>query len=825
MMTHRSRLWLTPITLLSLALAAGGCPPSPALDDDSSATGGDGEVPRGDPVVERQLLWPHGPVPESAVEVRAEDLCPAEADASLAEARAAYRSGDLDAAAEDLRAILDRGDVPDDDGSVHLLLGVILAELDRLEAAVEVLSHDALRRGPLSGEANMVLGQCLEGLDRGDEARVAYAAVPVDSGRYDEARVRLAALTLDAGDPEQAMTDLLPLLADPAQLGSPRRARALVLLGRAYLARGAEDDTSRAYDCFLAAWRSFPTDEAADEAALEMAALADAVPAERHPTVLDELARAIAYHDRGHYTSAYELMEEIAGDLPADDPQVVCDAAYVRGRSLHKRKRYDDAGPFLDLAATACAGIDDDQAVYAIYNRAQGHLKRNRDQQAIDTFLLLPERFPTHSYADDGFMQAALVELDRDRPGAARALLTRLLDELPPGDMFAEAHWRLAWAAYREGDQATAVEHLGAIIEAPPGVRQRKEYLRARYWEAKMIGWPDGEGAVVHRDEDDPGVPADVPRAAHLLSDLAREHPMSYYGAMAHGRLATIDPGAAAEVAEVLSARRHALDGRARRAASWRVDRRFWDRPERDEAIALACAGLTGPAIGELNRARASATPWDWQTEQLIATIAAIAGDPFTSHNTIRVRFRSDHPEQISERSWAALHLAYPDDFAGEIRGAVAGKPLRPELFQGLVREESAFQTEIRSWAGAMGLSQLMWGTARLTARTMGIKGLRKADLADPTINLAIGATYLSMMLEQFGGNIPCAVAAYNAGPGAVERWLDARSGYPVDEWVEEIPYRETRSYVPRVIDSYQTYTYLDGDRVFVALPLHVPTR
>jgi soluble lytic murein transglycosylase len=118
-----------------------------------------------------------------------------------------------------------------------------------------------------------------------------------------------------------------------------------------------------------------------------------------------------------------------------------------------------------------------------------------------------------------------------------------------------------------------------------------------------------------------------------------------------------------------------------------------------------------------------------------------------------------------------------------------------------------------------------MWGTAKLTAKQMGIQGLRKEDLGDPTINLAIGSTYLAMMLKQFDGNIPCALAAYNAGPGAVERWLTARSGYPVDEWVEDIPYKETRGYVPRVIDSYQTYSHLDGDQVFVDLPLTVPTR
>ena len=124
------------------------------------------------------------------------------------------------------------------------------------------------------------------------------------------------------------------------------------------------------------------------------------------------------------------------------------------------------------------------------------------------------------------------------------------------------------------------------------------------------------------------------------------------------------------------------------------------------------------------------------------------------------------------------------------------------------------------------GLSQLMWPTAKDTARKMGIKGLRRSMLEDPATNLAIGATYLDWQLARFDGNDACGLSAYNAGPGAVERWLRLRSGYPTDEWVEETPYKQTRDYTRRVLQSYQTYHYVYVDQpAFIDLPLYVPTR
>jgi len=815
----RTAPWLLLLLLAPLLVA--GCPPEPADDDAEPATP---EPRRESAAVAQALQWPGEEDEVERVDVVVTDICPA-MDADLAVARQAWLDGHIVEAPELLQALVD-GDGAAADGSSHLMLATLAAADGDHEAVVTLLTDPAVVDGPLAGEAALLLGRALEALERGEEAEEAYAAVPPGSRLYDTARVRVAAIALDAERPDDAITALLPLLADPAEVGSRWRAEGLLLLSRAWRARGDEGDTDRAYRALVAAWSIAPLADVADAVATEMEALADEVDPALHPTWRDELARAAAYHQAGHWNSTVKTLEAIEDELPADDPLITCETAYIWGRSLHKRRKYTESRSHLRTASDACADVEREYAVKATYMLAQGLDRTDDDSDAIAAWKQLPERFAEHTYADDGYYKAAMMERDRDRPDAARELLEALVAQFPEGDMHGEALWQLAWASYRDGDADTARAHLRLAQEHFEQSRDRKSYLRARYWEAKVIGWPDGEGAVVERTEEAPGPDPDLERAAELFEALADEHPLSWYGALAHARLQAIAPQRAEVVRARVEERRATVASRPALPEVWSVDRRFWGRPQLEATLTLACDGLRDEALAELRRARATAEPWDWQTEQLIAHIAALADDPHTSHNTLRVRFRTDHPEQLSEGSWSVMHLAYPRAYHAEVRGAVAGKDVPPLLFQALVREESAFQTRVTSWAGDMGLSQLMWATAKDTARKMGIKGLRKQDLADPTVNLAIGAHYLHLMVNTFDGNLPCAVGSYNAGPGAMGRWLRERSGYPLDEFVEDVPYKETRNYIKRVFESYQTYHQLAvGAPAFVELPLEVPVR
>ena len=128
---------------------------------------------------------------------------------------------------------------------------------------------------------------------------------------------------------------------------------------------------------------------------------------------------------------------------------------------------------------------------------------------------------------------------------------------------------------------------------------------------------------------------------------------------------------------------------------------------------------------------------------------------------------------------------------------------LDPILALSLMKQESAFDATIHSSSGASGLMQLMPATAVDTESTV-----KRADLLTPDVNIRVGTKYLKKMLNHFNGNIAMALAAYNAGPGAVDRWIkEGRANKGLLEFVESIPFRETREYVGSIIRNYFWYT------------------
>jgi soluble lytic murein transglycosylase len=125
------------------------------------------------------------------------------------------------------------------------------------------------------------------------------------------------------------------------------------------------------------------------------------------------------------------------------------------------------------------------------------------------------------------------------------------------------------------------------------------------------------------------------------------------------------------------------------------------------------------------------------------------------------------------------------------------------------MREESGFDPRAVSTAGARGLTQIMPATGERLAASLGLPDYRPEDLFAAARNLLLGAHYLEQLLERFEGRVSAAVASYNAGPEAVERWLEERPDVEDDEWVEAIPYDQTRAYVKRVLRSQQVYRVL----------------
>ncbi|MCG6904605.1 MAG: lytic transglycosylase domain-containing protein [Rhodobacter sp.] len=180
-----------------------------------------------------------------------------------------------------------------------------------------------------------------------------------------------------------------------------------------------------------------------------------------------------------------------------------------------------------------------------------------------------------------------------------------------------------------------------------------------------------------------------------------------------------------------------------------------------------------------------------------LSDYALSLGDPYLA---VRVA------KQIAQRGVVAPRAYYPMPSLGE-----GNLPVAEELALSIARRESEFHAAAVSGAGARGLMQLMPGTAKQMAGKLGVTYQKSRLTSDPAYNAALGSAYLAHLTEEFGNNIVLIAVGYNAGPHRARSWIEAR-GDPRDmdvdvvDWIEHIPFRETRNYVMRVAESLPVY-------------------
>jgi soluble lytic murein transglycosylase len=196
-------------------------------------------------------------------------------------------------------------------------------------------------------------------------------------------------------------------------------------------------------------------------------------------------------------------------------------------------------------------------------------------------------------------------------------------------------------------------------------------------------------------------------------------------------------------------------------------------------------------SLGERSKARRE---WYFSTREFSQVERAIAARVALRWGWYKVAIQT----MIDAGSWNQLDfrfpMAYQDNFIAHARRANIPVPWSLAI----ARQESAFMPDAKSSAGAMGVMQLMPGTAKLVANRIGARYQDKSSLTEPDFNIKLGTHYLGQMLRRFDNNRILASAAYNAGPGRVERWNDP--ALPFDVWIEVIPFTETRNYVQNVL-------------------------
>lgn len=151
---------------------------------------------------------------------------------------------------------------------------------------------------------------------------------------------------------------------------------------------------------------------------------------------------------------------------------------------------------------------------------------------------------------------------------------------------------------------------------------------------------------------------------------------------------------------------------------------------------------------------------------------------------------------------WDHLNLRFPTPYQQPVMKAAKQNEIDPTWIYGIIRKESAFSATATSHAGAIGLMQLMPSTARYIGKKIGLPRSVSNELRAPQVNIKLGSAYLAFLLDKFNRNHVLATAAYNAGPNAVKRWLPKENEVmTAEQWIESIPYKETRNYVKTVLE------------------------
>lgn len=548
---------------------------------------------------------------------------------------------------------------------------------------------------------------------------------------------------------------------------TPQKTSLLLLRAQAREKSGSAIASAKDY---LALYYGFPLSDEARAAGSRIPELSRRL-GESFPGVplAQQTARAEALYDAHRWNEARQEFEALL-------PQTSADAnAHARLRILQCRSGLGNP------SALGSASFTEPEAeAERLYTLSQAYRTQKREPEMLEAVSQVTSRFPQSPWAGEAFFSTGnyfWVALDRAR---AATYYRRVADGFPASKNAAVANWRAAWVAYLDRSP-DAVGLLESFVRNFPTSNIVPDAL---YW----------LGRAAERD-------GNVPHARSFYVKGAQRFPQTFFGLRAADRLSQLGTEPL-NPAEVLSAipdpptPTMQLDAPVPAESQER-----WQR-----AVALRRIGFDSSAELEL-RAAYIATP----APRLLleAAEAAVAAEHYGVGITLaRQAYPQPEAHRANDLPPAIARVLYPLPFLSLVTRASATHTVDPMLVTGVMRQESAFQSSAVSRAGAMGLMQVLPKTAPALARRLRLSYAR-ARLFDPAYNLQLGTLYLSDLLAQFG-TPEAALAAYNAGEDRVKLWQSERNYADVNEFVESIPFTETRDYVQIVLRNAAIYRILN---------------
>jgi soluble lytic murein transglycosylase len=562
----------------------------------------------------------------------------------------------------------------------------------------------------------------------------------------------------------------------------PSAPEAYLWLGQGYERIGWHD---KAMETYRTLYVRFPSSSEAERAAFRLETL---LPGGRSPSSTwsprERLERADQLAEAGDCERAMQAVRQLPASELSED--LAIRAARRLGFCAYRLRRYREAitslGQFRHVPGA------DDGAAEALYILGVALERDGRSGEAERIFRQLASREPPDAWNGKALVMLGLSYESRQDIERAVETYRALATRFPTADRADELAWRIGWLHYAQGLFGIAVREFGEAMERFP---QSMFASNALYWQAKALE-KSGHG----------------PQALRVYEQAARDFPYTYYGLRAQENLHSKASLWPAPGSALLSTNGSAFP--TGRSQPLRVDLSLSDAARfhyvrADELLALRFLEDAREEIAQFARRLGEGV----SERTVLARMYLRADTPLQAIRTLNGALSSVAANErlgLPAEFWTSF---FPQLYWEEVVEATKFIPIDPLLILGVIRQESAFNARAISRSDARGLMQLLPSTGREVYQRIGLEAFRDDLLFDPQMNVRLGAQYLGGLAETHRGNLILTLAAYNAGPSRVRRWLQELSTADWDEFIERLPFEETRFYVKSVLRNYGVYQRL----------------
>jgi soluble lytic murein transglycosylase len=647
--------------------------------------------------------------------------------------------------------------------AAYLALGHAYSLDHRYAEAAASFRQAAASGDALDDYADYLGAQAFVQAGRGTEA---YALLDHFADRHPEsiftanAPVLLANAYLQQNDPQGALRVLGPIADTPQALHVDFR----YALGRAYQMAG---NAAHAAAVYRSLYVNLPLSVEAGQARVQMQAMSMPLSAAERKVHADQLFNAKRYAEAGE---EYHSIERDGAGLSQGDHDALLIYAAACDMRLKRLSRRD---------VEKLPNTTDDSAALKLYMLAE--LSRNEHDEATHDQLIaqMVQRFPNSRWLEEALYSGGNMYLLKHDSKQAIYHYALLVKMFPHSTYAASAHWRAAWLNYRMNNYAEAARLMDEQIQIyPAGI----EVPCALYWRARIF----------EEEEHNFG------QAVNYYRALTNSYINFYYAMLARQRLSVLKGQAAAVPAAALASVPRPV-----------VPALTGELPENEphliKARLLANASLN-EYIGPEIQASPSSSEWGALAQ---SEIYASYGETARSVQAMKHSGVSFFTLPLDKAPMVYWKLLFPQPYWSDLVANSQKNGLDPYLVASLIRQESEFNPGVVSHANAYGLMQLLPSVGKSMAKKQGLKGFTTNELLNPTINLELGTANLRQVLDRFGGQAEYALAAYNAGDVPVRQWIVSGTYKDIAEYVESIPYTETREYVQAILRNREIYKAL----------------